>query len=68
MFRMRRRQEPENVSCSSCGAAMIPIIYGMPGDAIMDRAQRGEVLLGGCVSRPSQPTWHCKPCGDQAST
>ena len=31
---------------------LIPVIYGLPGGRTLDRAERGEVVLGGCVVRP----------------
>ncbi len=51
-------------ACPACGSkeSVIPIGYGMPGKEMMDRAERGEILLGGCVVEPNSPRWHCKSC------
>jgi hypothetical protein len=36
---------------------LLPIYYGKPGRQLLDRAHRGEVELGGCVSRGYDPLW-----------
>ena len=33
----------------------VPIVYGFPNDESMKKAERGEVVLGGCM--PSEPKW-----------
>lgn len=35
--------------CKGCGAPITPVIYGYPSHELMEKAQRGEVRLGGCV-------------------
>lgn len=47
--------------CRSCGSTATPIVYGLPSDAAMAAAQRGEVRLGGCAL-PHWPT--CRRCGN----
>lgn len=50
--------------CPRCGVGrVIPIVYGLPGSELMERARRGEVSLGGCVIMPGQPqTTECRVC------
>jgi hypothetical protein len=45
-----------------CQAKMAPIVYGYPGAGLMEAAERGEVVLGGCVIWPNQPRWKCPTC------
>ena len=50
--------------CSECGSAnVIPIVYGKPGQELMDEAERGEVKLGGCVISRESPYNYCTDCG-----
>lgn len=35
--------------CKGCGTPIAPVIYGYPSHELMEKAQRGEVRLGGCV-------------------
>jgi hypothetical protein len=36
---------------------LLPICYGKPGKALIDRAQRGEVVLGGCMVSGYDSLW-----------
>jgi hypothetical protein len=48
--------------CTRCdGSAIVPIVYGLPGGALIDAAGRGEILLGGCIVGPQE--WACLDCG-----
>ncbi|MGH9023300.1 MAG: hypothetical protein ACRDV9_09415 [Acidimicrobiia bacterium] len=58
---MRRRKTE---SCPQCGAQMIPIVYGFPTGATFEKAERGEVHIGGCVIMPDNPQFHCKNCAN----
>jgi len=50
-------------SCPKCGSERtVPIVYGLPGPELQEAARRGEVLLGGCIVRPGQPTMACLHC------
>jgi len=52
--------------CPSCGHTPVAsILYGMPGisDELFEKVERGEVIFGGCVIEPDQPTWQCSKCG-----
>ena len=55
-------------TCPNCGAKPVArIFYGMPNFSLslMEKAERGEVVFGGCVIEPydSQPSWKCTTCG-----
>jgi len=39
---------------------MAPVVYGLPGPELWERAERGEVILGGCVPEPVR--WACAHC------
>lgn len=50
--------------CSECDSEdVIPIAYGKPGRSLASAAERGEVILGGCMISEDSPNWHCKACG-----
>jgi hypothetical protein len=50
--------------CPHCGAdSVAPIAYGYPGTELFEAAERGEIILGGCIVRSEQPTWQCRNCG-----
>ncbi len=47
-------------ACPACGATCVEIVYGKPGAALIERAEAGEVFLGGCDLREER--WHCPAC------
>jgi hypothetical protein len=49
--------------CPSCGGTDIKqIMYGLPTEETMERAQRGEVVLGGCSMWEDMADWRCSTC------
>ncbi|MGK2949898.1 MAG: hypothetical protein ACSLFP_15105 [Acidimicrobiales bacterium] len=46
--------------CPTCGAPGVPIAYGMPGPEMSAAAERSEIILGGCMIEPDQPTHQCR--------
>lgn len=49
--------------CPSCRAkAGVPVQYGLPAPAAVDAAQRGELVLGGCVLTDDDPPRCCTEC------
>ncbi len=46
-------------TCPTCGAAGVRIVYGMPGSELFEAADRGEVVLGGCVIGDDDPAYAC---------
>ena len=53
-----------NVSrtCPDCGGKLIPIAWGYPSPETLERAQRGEVHLGGCDVTFKRFNFHCREC------
>ena len=63
--RRSRTSDPVEVtsksdSCPTCGAVLIPIIYGFPGGDMFEQAERGEIELGGCCVSDNDPQFHCQ--------
>lgn len=53
-------------SCPSCrGSDIRRIMYGLPTTETLERAKRGEVVLGGCSIFDDMPDWRCMSCGHQ---
>ena len=50
------------VRCPECQGLLVPIEYALPGPEMFEAAERGEIVLGGCVLEPGNPTRSC-PCG-----
>ena len=49
--------------CPNCGSTeYIPIIYGEPSPELMEQAEKGEVVLGGCIITPDRDLFVCKEC------
>ena len=46
-------------TCPNCGSHAVPIVYGMPGFDLFEAANRGEVVLGGCIVDDDLPIWRC---------
>jgi hypothetical protein len=52
--------------CPECGSRKSkPLIYGLPSEETTVKAQRGEVILGGCVMYPFSPRRQCSSCKTQ---
>lgn len=57
------RKRPDLPPCPMCGAVeVIPVVFGLPGPELVERANRGEVSLGGCMPLPDV-LGSCKACG-----
>lgn len=52
----RRRSKP---ACPVCGAPGIRIVFGLPDDELRAAADRGQVLMGGCVIAEDDYTHGC---------
>ena len=49
--------------CPSCKAKDgVDILYGMPSPELIEKAERGEIALGGCVIEENQPDRRCLKC------
>ena len=49
----------DDLTCPTCGAGLVPIAYGMPGPAMFEAADRGEIRLGGCTITFNDPEFEC---------
>ena len=50
--------------CPQCGGTdNVPIVYGYPGGDTFAAAERGELMLGGCILWGDDPQWKCRACG-----
>ena len=51
--------------CPYCGGRLLPVVYGEPGPELFEKADRGEVILGGCIVSGLDPEKECAECGFQ---
>lgn len=57
--------------CPKCGGKVVPIVYGMPMEELQEKADRGEVILGGCCialdekGKQIDSKWGCVDCGER---
>jgi len=54
--------------CPACGSTeVVPILFGYPTREAELAAERGEIVLGGCMVRGdgSDPEWACRGCGKE---
>ena len=58
MARPPKKQE----KCPKCGGKAVPICYGYPPVELMKEAEKGNVVLGGCIVGGNDPKWSCKKC------
>ena len=50
-------------ACPNCGSTDFRLIcYGLPTDETLEKADRDEVVLGGCTIWNGMPDWRCKNC------
>ena len=48
--------------CTVCGCKVVPIVYGEPSCETFQKADRKEVMLGGCIITGDDPDWECIEC------
>lgn len=58
-----RDGQPDPPRCAACGGRLVPIAYGLPGPDMIDDAEAGLVVLGGCMIDDHLPTAQCTDCG-----
>lgn len=46
-------------ACPRCGSRAVPILRGYPSPEAFAMAERGEVVLGGCVVTADDPAFAC---------
>ena len=57
---------PRKYICPSCkDKEGVNILYGMPSPELFEKAERGEIALGGCVIEESQPDRRCLKCNHE---
>ena len=62
---MNSEQNKEQ-KCPKCGSSeVIPIHYGKPNDEGLQRAKRGEIILGGCRVNENPKRHACKKCNNR---
>jgi hypothetical protein len=51
-----------NRRCTVCGSRLrlVAVVYGLPTTEAMESAERGDVVIGGCI--PGGPTHVCAVC------
>ena len=49
-------------NCPSCEHELVNIIYGMPGQKLIDMAKSEHIALGGCSITDDQPSLYCYGC------
>jgi len=47
--------------CDRCDTMTVEIAYGMPGQEMFEAAERGDVVLGGCILGMAGPFTHACP-------
>ena len=49
--------------CPTCGSdRIVRIVYGMPPQELAAAEDRGELILGGCMTSSGAPRWGCSAC------
>ena len=48
--------------CFRCGTRLVPYVVGLPDPDLWEAAERGEVVLGGCLLGPWTPSAVCPIC------
>lgn len=49
--------------CPHCGSTdAVEIAYGYRNFEMADAAERGEIVLGGCIVGPESPAYECRGC------
>jgi hypothetical protein len=58
----------ERYACPKCDKkAGVAILYGYPSEELFEEAEKGEVVLGGCMQLLDDPDRQCLECGHQWS-
>ena len=52
--------------CPRCNSdKVLPILYGLPSDEMVEASVRGKIALGGCAVFPGNPDYTCNNCGHE---
>lgn len=62
----RHTEGEQPPTCPRCHSThVVRILYGFPSAEGFRKAERGEVVLGGCMIRMNSPKWACKTCSER---
>lgn len=50
------------IFCTVCRGKAVPICYGFPSGAMVKAAERGVIILGGCIIDAGNPSYWCESC------
>ena len=56
-----------NIKCPSCGEKLVDIVYGLPGNELMEKSIKKEVFLAGCciIGGIKTPSYYCYKCNEK---
>jgi hypothetical protein len=59
----------QSAVCPHCRKPLklVPIVYGYPAPETFDAADRGELVVAGCLVGDNDPQWACASCGEPVS-
>ncbi len=63
-----KRKKPFRPRCKYCrtNRHIVPIVYGLhPNQELLEKEQKGEIILRGIARSVDAPNWHCKACGNE---
>lgn len=61
---MNAKQKTHN--CPECDSEKVArIVFGYPGEEMMEQSERGEIVLGGCCVTENDPEWRCNDCENE---
>lgn len=55
----------DTARCPDCAGRLVPIIWGMPSEKMLEMDDMGKIHLGGCVVLPNPANYHCRDCGHE---
>ena len=53
------------IKCKRCRGKVLNVQYGEPGKEMMEAAEKGEIILGGCCISQESPDYQCSSCGQR---
>ena len=55
--------EKQKLRCAHCGASEHrEVVFGYPSADLVERSERGEIVLGGCTVGEEARDWLCDDC------
>ncbi|EAR98149.1 hypothetical protein TTHERM_00343480 (macronuclear) [Tetrahymena thermophila SB210] len=56
--------DQNKTECPKCKSSekVIKIVYGKPTAALVEQADRKEIILGGCRLSENPDNWYCQTC------